>query len=306
MSSDLYVKSAIEIVQTELKLMGLTLTGKPDTPIQVGYRPELDSSLELPPKQLNFYQGLVGTLRWICELGRIDIVMPTCLLASYLMAPRQGHLEQAIHVFAYLKKYNRSKLVLDYTIPCFDSSSYFKKSDWSQYYPDAAEPIPSNAPQVRGKEVTTTCFVDADHAGCKRTRRSHTGIIILVNSAPIIWFSKRQNTVESSTFGSEFIAMKQSIDLIEALRYKLRMMGVPIEGPTNLFCDNQSVVLNTTTPESTLSKRHNSIAYHRCREAQAAGTVKVAKEGTLTNISDMLTKLLAGPRLRTLTAKIFW
>ena len=222
------------------------------------------------------------------------------------MAPRKGHLDQALHVFSYLRKYNKSKLVLDDSIPNFDSSSYFKVSDWSQYYPDAAEPIPGNMPETRGKSITTTCFVDADHAGCRRTRRSHTGILIYVNRAPIIWWSKRQNTVESSTFGSEFIAMKQSIDLIESLRYKLRMMGIQIDGPTNLFCDNNSVVLNTTTPESTLSKRHNSIAYHRCREAQAAGTVQVAKEGTKTNLADILTKLLNGPRLRELAGKLLW
>jgi hypothetical protein len=67
-----------------------------------------------------------------------------------------------------------------------------------------------------------SCFVDADHAGCRVTRRSHTGIIIFVNRAPILWYSKRQNTVESSTFGSEFVAMRIAIEMIECLRYKLR------------------------------------------------------------------------------------
>ena len=100
--------------------------------------------------------------------------------------------------------------------------------------------------------------------------------------------------------------MKQSIDLIESLRYKLRKLGVTLDGPTNLFCDNNSVVLNTTTPESTLSKRHNSIAYHRCREAQAARIVQVTKEGTKTNLADILTKLLPGPRLRELAGKLLW
>ena len=81
-------------------------------------------------------------------------------------------------------------------------------------------------------------------------------------------------------------------------------MGIHLKCPTNLFCDNSSVVLNTTTPESTLSKRHNSIAYHRCREAQAAKIVQVTKEGTNTNLADILTKLLNGPKLRDLTRKL--
>ena len=100
-----------------------------------------------------------------------------------------------------------------------------------------------------------------------------------------MWYSKRQNIVEASTFGSEFQAMKNAVELIESLRYKLRMFGVPIE--TNIFCDNEAVYKNTTLPESTLKKKHHSIAYHRCREAVVAGTARVAKEGTQTNLSDL-------------------
>ena len=145
-------------------------------------------------------------------------------------------------------------------------------------------------PEPRGNEVEIHCFVDADHAGDRVTRRSQTGIIIFLNRAPIIWYSKKQNTVETSTFGSEFIAMKTAVEMIEALRYKLRMFGIPIAGAANIYCDNESVVHNTTKPESTLKKKHNAIAYHRVREAVAAGTVHIAKEDTKTNIADMLTK----------------
>ena len=118
--------------------------------------------------------------------------------------------------------------------------------------------------------------------------------------APIIWYSKRQNIVETSTFGSEFCAMKTAIDMIEGLRYKLRMMGIPILGPTSVFCDNESFVKNSTTPESTLKKRHNAIAYHCAREAQAANIIHVAWESGDTQIADLLTKLMPGPRLKDL------
>ena len=158
-------------------------------------------------------------------------------------------------------------------------------------------------PVPRGNPVTTHCFVDASHGSDRATRRSQTGILILINSAPIIWYSKRQNTVEASTFGSEFTAMKNAIELIEAMRYKLRMFGVPIEGATNVFCDNEAVCKNTTLPESTLKKKHHSIPYHRCREAVAAGTVRIAKEATRTNLSDLFTKLLPQPRREELLDK---
>jgi hypothetical protein len=112
----------------------------------------------------------------------------------------------------------------------------------------------------------------------------------------VLRYSKRQNTVEASTFGSEFQALKNAIELIEALRYKLRMFGVPINGPTNIFCDNEAVTKNTTLPESTLKKKHHSIAYHRRQEAVAAGTIRVAKDLTATNLSDLFTKLI--PQIR--------
>ena len=87
--------------------------------------------------------------------------------------------------------------------------------------------------------------------------------------------------------------MKTAVELVEALRYKLRMFGVPLSGPTNMYCDNEAVFKNASNPTSMLRKKHHSISYHRCREAVAAGTVRVAKEGTKTNLADIFTKLMA-------------
>ena len=123
-------------------------------------------------------------------------------------------------------------------------------------------------------------------------------MIIFVNRAPILWFSKRQNTVESSTFGSEFMAMRIAIEMIEGLRYKLRMMGVSIDGPFNVFCDNNALVINSVRPESMLKKKHAAVNYHCTREAIAAGVIRVAKEDTSTSVADILTKCLPGPALR--------
>ena len=88
----------------------------------------------------------------------------------------------------------------------------------------AKEPIPGDMPEARGNVVSTHCFVDADHAGTRITRRSKTGILLFVNRAPVVWYSKRQNTVKTSTFGSEFVALRISVELVEALRYKLRIV----------------------------------------------------------------------------------
>jgi hypothetical protein len=95
--------------------------------------------------------------------------------------------------------------------------------------------------------------------------------------------------------------------LYSCLRYKLWLMGVQVDGPTNVFCDNEAVVKRTTTTklESTLKKKHNTIAYHRVWEAQqAAGIVRIAKEDGETNLADILTKCLPGPGLRILSGYI--
>ena len=110
-------------------------------------------------------------------------------------------------------------------------------------------------------------WVDSDHAGDKSTRRSRTGYLILLNMALVAWLSKKQSTVEGSVFGAEFVAMKSGVEALRGLRYKLRMMGVPIRGPTFIYGDNMSVIYNTSQPESTLYKKCNSICYNSVCEA---------------------------------------
>jgi hypothetical protein len=167
--------------------------------------------------------------------------------------------------------------------------------DWTEMYPHAAEQIPLNAPEARGKPVELRAYIDADHAGDKLTRRSRTGVLIYVQQALIMWYSKRQNSVETSTFGSEFVALKTGVEMIQGLRYKLRMMGVPLSGPADVRCDNMSVVNNTTAPESQLKKKSNAIAYHFVRECVASNTIQVTHEKSETNLADCLTKLQPAP-----------
>jgi hypothetical protein len=188
-------------------------------------------------------------------------------------------------------------MVFDPNYIAWDQVS-FTDYDWKEFYQDAKESIPPNAPEPRGQPVQINAFVDADHAGNRVTRRSHTGILIYLNCAPIIWYSKAQSTVEASTFGSEFIAMRILVEMLESFRYKLRMFGIPINGASNVFYDSKSVVTNSTVPTSTLKKKHNAIAYHRVREAVAAGTLRIAKVHTSENLADLLTKPLGAAQLK--------
>ena len=122
------------------------------------------------------------------------------------------------------------------------------------------------------------------------TRRSRTGFIVYLNSTTIYWLSKKQGSCEISTFGSEFVAMRQCCEYVRGLRYKLRMMGIPVNNPTFIYGDNQSVLWNTTVPESSLKKKSCAVAYHFCREGVARNEWLTAYVRTNLNPSDILTK----------------
>ena len=138
--------------------------------------------------------------------------------------------------------------------------------------------------------VKVTCFVDASHAANKVDRKSHTGYMIFINRAPIIWHSKRQNTVGPSTLTSEFIALKACMERVIGIRFKLRMFGIPIDGTADILCDNQSVVNNSSRFESTLNKKHASMAYYAVRWSVAVGIIRVGKVHKDDNLADAFTK----------------
>jgi hypothetical protein len=263
MSPEQYVKAAVTNVEEDSANHGKRLPSKCVTPFSCNYAPWLEETPELKADSVQRFQELIGQLRWAVESGRVDILLETSLLLSYLTMPRVGHLEQAFHMLGYLKTHPKRKIGFDPSHPEINENR-FQKCDWEEFYRDADEAIPENKPEPQGKSMSTHCFVDANHAGDTETRGSQIVILLFCYKAPTMWFSKRQNSVEASTFGSEFTAMKNTVEMIEALRHKLRMDGVPIEGPTNVFCDNEAVCKNTTCPESTLTKKHHSsIAHHR-------------------------------------------
>ena len=180
--------------------------------------------------------------------------------------PRKGHLEQVYHVFGYLKTNSKQHILFDTRHPDIDEHA-FSSYEWYSFYHDAKEQLPNNMPHKRGSAVSSHCFVDADHATNTVTRRSQTGILIFMNRAPIVWYNKRQNNVETSTFSSVFIAMRTAGEHIKALRYNLYMFGILVESPTNVFCDNEVMFKNTMIPKYMLKKKHNSICYHRCNSS---------------------------------------
>lgn len=175
-------------------------------PFAMGYEPELDTSTPLEPDEASYFQSIIGVLRWMVEIGRIDINTEVSILSSFLAFPREGHLEAAIHIMGYLRHKHISRMFLDPSYPGIDTSIFNRGADWAEFYGDVEEAIPPNAPKPLGREVDIRMMVDSDHAGDKAIRRSRTGYMIFVQMALIAWLSKRQPTIESSVFGAEFVA----------------------------------------------------------------------------------------------------
>jgi hypothetical protein len=289
----LSARTYIENVMEKLELLcGVEQFHKANSPMNDIYHPETDETPLLDDEHASKYRGLIGSANWIITLGRFDIAYATMALARFSMAPREGHFKAMKRVFGYLRKYTKGRILID---PGFFDQKEHQSNDfdnWREFYPDAEEELPPDQPESLGKKARITIFVDADHAHDVMTRRSVTGIILFVNKTPVKWISKRQKTVESSTYGSEMVAARVATDLAVEFRYALRMLGVEVDGPAMMFGDNKSVVINTTMPSSQLKKKHNSIAYHRVREAIAAKIINFFHIRSEDNFADVLTKPL--------------
>jgi hypothetical protein len=125
----------------------------------------------------------------------------------------------------------------------------------------------------------------------------------VLNNTPIRWISKRQKTVETSTYGSELVTSRVATELILEIRYRLRSLGVALDGPALMLGDNMSVVLNTTVSSSVLKKKHNASVYHLVREAIAERIMRFAYIKSVENVSDVLTKSLRNEKFHYLMKK---
>jgi hypothetical protein len=132
------------------------------------------------------------------------------------------------------------------------------------------ELVPNDAPLPLGNCVTTVTYTDANQYHEILSGRSVTGVLHLCNQTLIDWYSKQQDKVKTTTFGSEFTAAWLAVDQIIDLRTTLRYLRVPVNNKSFMFGDNQAVVTKTSIPHSSLNKRHNALAYHCVREMIAA------------------------------------
>jgi hypothetical protein len=136
-----------------------------------------------------------------------------------------------------------------------------------------------------------TTYVDANLYHNMMTGRSVSAVLHFFNQTPIDWFSKKQATVETATYGSEFVAAaKLAKQQIIGLRIYLQYLGVAVKGLSRLFGDNGSVVTGGSVPHSPLKKRHHALSYHYTREAVASKAVDFQFIPGHLNPADILSK----------------
>ena len=259
-------------------------------PLEGGDHPELDTSELCDEHQTKQFQTLIGQLQWLISLGRFDIAVHAMSLSRFRAQPRKGHLDRAKRIVGYLLFLPDGAIRFRIGEPDF-SSLKDQEYDWTRtVYSGACEQIPHDIPKPLGKHVQTTHYVDANLHHDLATGKAVTAALHFLNQTPIDAYTKRQSTVETATYGSEFVAARTAVDQIIDIRTTLRYLGVPIRDKSYMFGDNKSVVTSSTIPNSTISKRHHLASYHRVREAIAAKFISFHWKDGKSNPADILSK----------------
>jgi hypothetical protein len=200
-------------------------------------------------------------------------------------------------IYGYLKKFASAAICLRLVEPNLGELPD-KNFDWCHtVYGNVQELLPRDAPKTLGKAVTTITYTDANLYHDILTGRSVTGILHLCNQTLIDWYSKRQATVETATFGSKFTAARIAVDQIIDLRTTLRYLGVPVQHRSYMFGDNQAVVMNSFIPHSSLNKRHNALSYHQVREMIVARILGYYWIDGKLSLADIVSKHWAYPQV---------
>ena len=292
-SMEKYIKEAIR--RFELKHGSLR---KENSPHAKDDHPELDDTNFLDSNGINDYQSIIGVCQWISISARMDITFAVSSLSRFASKPREGHMKRALRILGYLKKYPKKGYIIDPRAP-IENINYEKvQPDFGNQY-DFKEEIDEKLPESKMRELKITIFADSNHGHDLVTGKSITGVIVFVGRTPIKYISKRQASVQTSTFGAEFMALKRAVEEAVTIRYYLRSMGVRVDSPTVIYGDNMSSIKIVTDASSPLKKKYLALAYHFCREHYSAGIVEIRKIDTKHNLADPFTKSLVSPEHHT-------
>ena len=236
---------------------------------------------------------LIGMAQWVCMIGHLDIAFAVSSLLELFFCKPWSFWIGSLPV--WLPEEVPQSVIgpqLQSSACWWDTSTVIIPSRFLEDYDGAKEEIGTGFPDPYGNELESSIFFDADHAHDHLMRRSITGIMVFVGSTPVLWRSKCQGCIATSTYTAEFVAMRSAIEEAISIRYMLRCLGVPVTKPTNLYGDNFGVIQSATIPDGKLKKKHVAISYHYVREAIAAGYINAIWVKSHENFADVCTKAL--------------
>ena len=213
-SSSKHVQEAVCSVKQTLKGKELKFPSKALTSLKSGYRSEIDVSEDLGPQEASYYQSLIGILRWMLESGQVDMCIKVAMMSSHLVLLHKGHLEQACHIFGYLRIHHNAEIPFDHTEPDVDLSK-FVEQDWGKtLYGNIYEQCLEDMSSLCGIGMKIMVLVDSNHSEESMTRMSTTEFFVFLNQSLIYWLSKKQISCETSTFDSKINKLKHVIEYV--------------------------------------------------------------------------------------------
>jgi hypothetical protein len=226
-----------KMIDTYVQLYG-EKPRKASSPFEQNDHPEMDDSPFLIQDETQQFQSLIGAMQWAVSIGRLDIAIAVMSLSSFRAMPRRGHLERAKRIYGYLPKMKEARIQVLTNEPDYSDYQDLEYNWSSSVYGDVKEIIPMDILEPKGKYVTLSHYFNANLYHDMVTGRLVTAILHFLNQTPMDWYSKKQATVETATFGSEFIAARTTINQIVDLPRTLCYLGIPIQEKSYVLEDD--------------------------------------------------------------------
>jgi hypothetical protein len=237
------------------------------------------------------YLSIVGSCLHIAQVSRPDIAYAIGVLSRHSATPGKQHMEAAINLVNYL--YHSRNLFIQYTRSGSGNEPELFEKDWS-HRKSIEERLRASKPESASD--SPDLYVDADYAGDPNTRRSTSGMIVLMNGGPISWSSRLQKLCAQSSAESEIYAVTDSVK--EAIHIKLMCEEAGIREPGRplvVWEDNTACIHLGHGLRGSKSAKHFEVRLRFLHEQVQGNVIEFAKIDTKDQLADGFTKALPGP-----------
>ena len=261
-----YSLSQAKVIEEVLEKYKIMYAKPVLTPITQSYQDE-EQGPSLPPEMnhkhepsLKSFQSLAGSLLWIMRCTRPDIAFALHAMTRKAHSPTRSDWNLGMRVLRYLIKTKNFKLNLG-----------IKNMD---------------------KILCLQAYSDADWAASKTDRKSVSGIVVMLNGAPIIWQSKKQSIVALSTMEAEYVAAVDAVKAMLGIYEMLTELKCEIKLPLVVYCDNQAAIAQLSNESSSGRSKHMDLRLKFVQDLVKKNKLKIDYVKTDEQLADFLTKPL--------------